>query len=280
MAFERLEVRTKAARSAEKPAAITLSRCGGSKRPAAVISLSQELRIAAGLSETGKFDVLIGRGEDAGKLRLVASDAGIVPARIFKNKAFFVNLGFVPEIGDFRAKRTPTGARVIARGTVEVDIPDFDRGGDEDIVKALAATGTAPAEDASPAAAIVAAARKKLNGKGANGAAAPPAVPDQGPIVTHHGVSIDFTEDDERVTFKGQITEVTSEQAVLIRVLAQARPAPVGESHIVQQIWKNKPPKYATDELRRMASDLSAGLKPLGLELKKVPGVGYQLRGD
>lgn len=283
MAFERLEVRAKAG-GPVKPAAVTLSCVGGAKRPAAVISFTPEFRTAAGFTEKSKFDVLIGRGEDSGRLRLVASDAGIVSARIFKRtKAFFVNLGFVPEIGTVGAKRTPTDARVIERGTVEVDIPDFDRGGDEDLsAKTAPVSSTLATLLADPASKKATtekpAAKNAGNGKSGNGHA--PALAAGSMVETYNGVSIDFAEDDERVTFKGKTTEITAEQALLIRALARPRPSTVIERFLVEAVWKKSPPKYATDQLRSMVAELQPGLKPLGLDLKKVPGVGYQLRGD
>jgi hypothetical protein len=285
MAFERLEVQAKAGGRLGKPASVTLSCVGGAKRPAACISLSEELRIAAGFFDTTKFDVLIGRGEDSGRLRLVASKYGIVKARVFKTtKAYFVNLGFVPEIGTVRAKRTPTDARVIEGGTVEIDIPDFDRGGDEDVVVKAPAVKTPAIQAASAIAAIMAdpastpADKKSANGKSGNGHAPAPAADPM--VETYNGVSIDFAEDDERVTFKSKTTEITAEQALLIRALARPRPTPVAEAFLISQVWKKSPPKYATEQLRAMTQELQKGLKPLGLELKKVPGVGYQLRGD
>ena len=285
MAFERLEVRAPAGGRPGKPAAITLSCMGNAKRPAVCISLSEELRIAAGFFDTTKFDVLIGQGDDSGRLRLVASNTGIVPARVFKTtKAYFVNLGFVPEIGTVRAKRTPADARVIKGGTVEIDIPDFDRGGDEDVVVKAPAVKTASAiaaimaDPASRPADKKSANGKSGNGKRGNGHAPAPAA---GPMVeTYNGVSIDFAEDDERVTFKSKTTEITAEQALLIRALARPRPAPVAEAFLISQVWKKSPPKYATEQLRAMTQELQNGLKPLGLDLKKIPGVGYQLRGD
>ncbi len=254
MAFERLEVRVKAGPE-KSPASMTLTKQGGASRPAVVVSLKPELVAMAGYTRATKFNVLLGRDEDAGKLRLVADESGVVSARELKRtNAFFVNLGYIESIGTEAHKKQQASARVIAPGTVEIDIPDFDSGDADEQTHE-------PVHGQDHAAAATGGTRK-LGSAG----------------VTFNGVTIDLTLDAESVEFKGKSTEVTTRQAKLVRLLAKPRPAPVGEAFLVGALWDGKPPATAGDTLRQMAADLQKGLSPIGLNLVAVKGVGYQLK--
>jgi hypothetical protein len=249
MAFERLEVRAASGKKG-MPASMSLSSHGGSSRPAAIVALSAALVGEAGYSSKSKFNIFIGMDDDQGKLRIVAEKDGILEPRLLKSGAYFLNLGYVPVIGIEACKKKPTEAKVISPGTVELIIPDFS----QDRRRLLA----------PPPASKTAENRTK-----ANGAAG-----------TEHfnGVTIDFAESEESVSFKGKSTEVSTRQAKLIRLLARPRPAPVAESFLIAGLWDGRPPANAKEQLKTMAGDLQKGLSPIGLNLCLVKGVGYQLK--
>ncbi len=103
--------------------------------------------------------------------------------------------------------------------------------------------------------------------------AAPPA----GKGETYHGVTIDFTEDDESVSFRGKTIEVTTRQAVLLKLLARPMPQPVAESFLIKACW-HPVPKDAAAMLRQTVDDLRSALVAIGLDLRAVKGVGYQIK--
>lgn len=255
MAFERLEVRVRPP-AENSPASIGLSMWGTrrSGKPIAIVSLRQDIVEKAKLSAASRFHVFIGSGDDAGRLRLTAAADGIVPARVFKTtKAFFVNLGYVERIGGAPARKTPTEARVIADGTVEIDIPAF-----EFDTPAMAAPAQKPsAEKPAPTGG---AAKKETATKPIN------------------GITIDLTPDSETVSFGGRSIEVTTRQARLVQLLARPRPAPVAESFLIGALWDGRPPPSSREQLLQIAHDLKGALAPIGLDLRTVKNVGFQLK--
>jgi DNA-binding response OmpR family regulator len=89
---------------------------------------------------------------------------------------------------------------------------------------------------------------------------------------------VDLTLDNENVSFKGKSIEVTTRQAKLVRLLARPRPAPVATSFLIGALWDGKPPQTAQKQIEEMTLDLQKPLKGIGLDLKLVKGVGYQLK--
>lgn len=255
MAFDKLEVQS-VKHYTRSPAAITLSRHTKSSKPATVtISLRSDYVAEAGFSPKSTFDALIGTGEDAGKLRLVeAKDGKLCACFMKRTNAFFVRLGVIKAIGIDPCPRTPADARVITKGTIEIDIPELSPVADD--------------EDADDAA-------------GEQKAAAPVAAkPPSSHEVFLNGISVDLTDGEESVTFDGEGIVVSSIEAKLVTLLARPRPAPVAEAFIVANLWsKGGAPKNANEQLRQLcAGDLKAGLAKLGLNLAPVKGVGYQLK--
>lgn len=253
MAFEKLQMELRSASSPgpKLPASMSLSKRG--KRPTLKVSLMPELASAAGFAAKTRFDFLIGKEDDAGKMRIVSAPAGrVIGFTIEKSGGLGFHLGFVPAISTKPHKRVRTDARMIEPGIVEVDIPDFGTAIDGE------ADETVEVQDHAAAAG----GGRKLGDAGR----------------TLNGVTIDATLDSESISFKGKSTEVTTRQAKLLQLLARPRPTPVAESFLVAALWDGKPPANAADALRMMAGDLRKGLAPIGLDLAPVKGVGYQLR--
>jgi hypothetical protein len=257
MAFDRLEVREKSGRSG-LPASVSLS-CLNGGRPAVMVAITEALIAGAGFAADSRFHALIGRDDDAGKIRIERADDGLLAPRLLKSNSMLLNLGYVEAIGTEAHKKQFTSARVIADGVVEIDLPPFDSDTREPPAQLLL---PAPSPARAPAA----------NGGGAGKKASPL------PGETLNGITIDMTEDNESVTFKGKTTEVTTRQAKLVRLLARPRPEPVGEAFLIKSLWGLPAPKDVKDQLRVIAGDLQKGLSPIGLNLVPVRGVGYQLK--
>jgi hypothetical protein len=253
MAFDRLEVREKSGRSG-MPASVSLS-CLNGGRPAVIVAITETLISGAGFAADSRFHALIGRDDDAGKIRIERADDGLLSPRLLKSNSMLLNLGYVEAIGTEAHKKQFTTARVISEGIVEIDLPAFDSETREPPAQLLLAPPTR--QPATPASGSSTA--KPLAGE------------------TLGGITIDMTEDEESVTFKGRSTEVTTRQAKMVRLLARPRPEPVGEAFLIKSLWDH-PPKDAKDQLRIIASDLQKGLSPIGLNLLPVRGVGYQLK--
>jgi hypothetical protein len=247
MAFERVELTVGKAKA---PAGLTITHLGK-----AVVALRKDLVAKAGFKHDMKFSVLLGVDDDRGKLRILKDKDGTPCAReLEKTGAFFFNLGVLPAIGVTPSKQRPAEARCIENG-IEIDLPP------DDGPKLLAPPARMRAE-------------KPPEAMGGGVTRTPKA--DGGE--TFNGVSIDLTEDEESVSFKGKSTEVTTRQAKFVRLLARPRPALVGEAFLIGALWDGKPPRDAAEQLRQMSADLQKGLSPIGLNLAVVKGVGYQLK--
>lgn len=254
MAFEQVEVHFAKA-GPRSPAAVTLYRHANSDKPAGTaISLRADIVSGAGFTPESTFNLLIGRDDDAGKLRLVAAKDGSVRAVFMKRtNAFFVRLGWVAAIGSEPCARTETTARIIQKGTVEVDIPNLGA------VKLLAPPSKS--DDDAPA---------------ASGDRASPANGDE---IFLNGITIDLTDENETITFDGEGIAVSTLEAQLVKILARPRPAPVSESFIISNLWEKPAPKNASEQLRQLCvGDLKGGLAKIGLNLNLVKGAGYQLK--
>jgi hypothetical protein len=247
MAFERIEI---AVDQPRKSAGITITQNGKT-----VVALRKDLVAQASFSVKDTFSAHIGTDEDAGKLRIVKDKAGVACARELKRTgAFFFRLGMVPAIGVTPHKQRPIEARLVDGG-IEIDIPP------DDGPKLLPPPAKMPGNVAPPTS----------NGGGARRSSAKVGE-------TLNGITIDLTLDSESITFNHKTTEVTTRQAKLVRLLAKPRPAPVDESFLVGALWDGRPPRDAGDQLRSIAADLKGGLAPIGLDLRTVKGVGYQLK--
>jgi hypothetical protein len=253
MAFEKLQIalRSSYAKGPMLPASMSLSsRASG---PSVKVSLTPAFAAEAGFSAKSRFDIMLGTDEDFGKLRIVAAkDGRVVSHTVERSGGLGFYLGVVPAIGMSPHARVRADARVIEPGCAEIDIPDF--GG--------------PKLLAPPA--------KKIEARPAPVAKVAPKKSDASDTV--NGVTIDLTLDSETVSFKGSPIEVTTRQAKLVRLLARPRPAPVAVSFLVGALWDGKPTQNAQKQVEQMVSDLQAPLKGIGLDLKLVKGVGYQLK--
>jgi hypothetical protein len=249
MAFERLNIRG-SAKHDQSLAHITLGYVGGSKLTSTVISLHRDLVAEAGFTSDTRLEVLIGTDDDAGKLRLVGDPAGRARMRTLKSTgAWFVNLGHVEAFGIERRKREGTSARVIARGAVEVDIPF--------IAAAAAANEAKPIAQEILAAAIE----------------APPA-----DVETINGIVFNRAPGAESVMFRERGQVLSPQQLKFVALLARTRPHPIAEKFLIEKLWDGAAPARAANKIEAMVLTLKPLLVRVGLDLRKVNGVGYQLQ--
>lgn len=243
MAFERIAL---AIAKTKASAGITIT-----QRGKAVIALRKDLVAQAGFKAKDTFSAMLGTDDDHGRLRIVKDKDGVACAReLKKTGAFFFNLGMVPAIGVTPHKQRPIEARLV-EGGIEIDIPP------DDGPKLLPPPAKMPRNDAPP------------NNGG---------TPKEGGGKAINGIFIDLTQDEESITFRGKSTEVTTRQAKLVSLLARPRPQTVSENFLMGALWDGKPPKDGAEQLRLLCADLKGGLSPIGLDLRTVKGVGYQLK--
>lgn len=266
MSFRKLEQRIAAV--SPKDASIRLVTRKTGARPACIVSLRAAFALAVGWKSGTGVAVYLGDDDDAGKLRLMrGATPAITTTRVLKKGGLTFDLGFVPGLNGGRSSdKFAIEAVLLDEDTVELRLPDWDGGGEaaEDDVDASPAAKRPvppPAPRAPPAAA------KKPNGRPAP--VAPP--------VTHGGVHIDFTPDEETVTFGGKSMEVTARQAEMIAMLARGMPNPIARSFLRSKIFGANPPTTADLVLDTMAIDLTKAVDAIGLVFKTVKGLGYAL---
>lgn len=93
--------------------------------------------------------------------------------------------------------------------------------------------------------------------------------------VSHDGVTIELTPDQESVAFKGRRVSVSPRGARLVAALAKVRPNCIGDDFLIGKIWKTRP-SNASAMLDIVIADLAA-LKTIGLEVRTQRGIGRQL---
>lgn len=243
MAFERIEV---AVGKVKLPAGICISKHGKT-----IVSVRGDLVATAGFKADGKFVVLLGKEDDAGKIRIINDKDGVACARqLMKTGAFFFNLGMVPAIGTVQVKQVQTLARAIKDG-VEIDIPNMGP-------KLLAPPQKAAAPESGG------------EDAGAGGEPSGEKIGD---------VWIDDTDGRESISFKGRSVAIGAREAEFLVILARVRPNVVAPAFIIGKLWAaGKAPNSAGLQIGQLATDLKKSLPSIGLTVNLVKGVGYQLR--
>jgi hypothetical protein len=109
-------------------ARIRLTKSSKVPRSRCLVVLTKAVFEAIGASAGQKFSVMIGEGENKGKLRLSKSDDGIVSAKYDpKHKAFNIMLGHVPPFPDRNEPSQACEAAIIGSDTVELALPRWSR---------------------------------------------------------------------------------------------------------------------------------------------------------
>lgn len=245
MSFRAITVVT---RQAALPASISIFRPRGIGAARVRIGLSAALCSEAGWTQQQQLDVLIGEGEDAGKLRLVTMKDGPVGARLARGGGCMVDLGIVAELGTEPRPKMRCMAVHAGGGAIDITLPD------PDAWAALVVDGEDDAAD------------EIVEDDGEGGESSPDDV-----IVT-------LEPENETIEFRNKVMEITTRQARLLYVCVNAMPGVASRADVVAKIFDGHPPKYADQTLSTIASELRKILPQLGLDLETVPGEGYRLR--
>lgn len=277
MTFEVLKLEM--ARLSEVKAKFTI---GGGKRSIRLkttLTISGELAGEAGLGDKSRVNVLIGRGDSAGKLRFVkANDDGQVLCRqLQRSTSLMLRLGHVAEFANRRVKALPAEARVVETGTVEIDVPDFAAAPEVEVTDDEAESDAEDEEEAADVDAEDSAPAEEP------AVQSPPRVPAKNAATSSertllNGIAVVVTRNAESVEFKGKVIEVTDVQAHMVSLLAAPRPQAVAESFLAQKMFPSKAADLGIQNVRSVAQHLRGPLRRIGLDLNPVKGVGFQLK--
>lgn len=267
MAWEELEARINV-RKDIKPATVSLSRRANSQRLCFYVTLRRDLSESLGWKEKEGVGLQIGKGEDAGRARIVrGSKREVGKVKMSRFGVFRFDFGSVEALGSQQRKAAPCDARKIDENTVELVLPDWSETEVED-------DATAPTPRRAAAGAEIASKSKPGN--------APPSKPktsQQRDVITLQGITIDLTEDDESIT-SGEVTmEITDRQAAFFDALMGGMPSPIGRDFLCKRVFglASARSMQSDVQLDMIAADAKAIAAKIGLEVKTIKGIGYAL---
>jgi hypothetical protein len=261
--------------------------------PGLFVVLRKAFLETSGLAKHAQFDLEIGEGEDAGRIRIVPNAKGIFGSRLLKHGTVLFDFGHIAQLGQVGHKSRDAEVSFVD-GAALVTIPEWPEDDDEDDDSDIdEEDGDDEFEEPEP--------RKPadlpklplrdtpahppapMNGVAKSPAAKAPKAPEPEPPEspaaarrTYNGITIDLTRSREAVSFKGETMAVTPRGARLIESLARAMPNCIGEPQLIAFVWEGKPPQGASVALDLVIADLKP-LRKLGLEVKNQKGIGRQL---
>lgn len=260
------------ARKADAPAVMSIS-WRGKASLVCNVTLRKALVDIAGLAAGGKVAVGLGDDDDAGKLAISPIHVAHFALRGVRAGSLKFDFPAPACFGGEARGAAPAEAEWRPDiGAIVVTIPPAW------LDHAAPADGAARKAKAGAEMRTLDQAERAAPQKAAATVAAKPKAPTAKASDTINGVTIDPTPDAESVTFNGKTMEVTAKQARLVALLARPRPAPVALSFLVNALWDGKPPATAGESVKQIAADLQKALSPIGLDLRLVKGVGYQLK--
>lgn len=259
MGFQKLTERQKSG-STSLPASVSIA---GKERPRVIISLLSDFCQQLGPGWE-KCDAFVGDGDDTGKIMLQCSPGGVFEVRQLRGSGKTIDIGFVPSIAEVAQGKRRTNAVLKSPLCVVVDLPDFS----EEASEADGADSEADADGEVAAESNVERAPSDIQ---------QPPLPKQAGGELISGILICATGPLATVTFNGKTAHITSRQAELVAILARPRPNPVVVSFISDKLWAGSPPSQAESTIKVIGNDVNPLIKPLGLAIRSVPGIGYQL---
>jgi hypothetical protein len=262
MSFDEFTERT-APRIADASVQLRVRACS---RPALIIGLLKSFTesVIMPFKAGDGVDVLVGKDESAGKLRLrKAKGKGVGVIRAVRTSGMATDCGFISALGLEARPKVRTTARVID-DCVEIDLPDdlewSCAGSDESEVEEEEQEAEEEVQAPQPARALVAKPRPAASL----------------PALNLHGITIEFDTDAERISYGSKFTEVTPRQAQLVGHLLRAFPNPVGREFLQEKLF-GKTGTAIDVQLDMVARDLVKALPAISLELKITKGVGLSL---
>lgn len=237
------------------PATISLRR--GKNGVTCYVSVRLDTLRAIGGADKSGYDVLIGRDDDAGKMRVRVNKDGRATGRRMRGVLIF-NLGRVAGFPDQECDKQRCDAKAIGADTIEIALPQWG---------ALpAADEVADEEPVAPARAAPVHTPAVGNGV--------PQKSGSGPKVLKDGIALDLTFDDESISFKKKTMDLTTRQAAIAAALLRAMPNHVGRDFLCKNLLAEIPAHTREVSLDLIFRDLEKALSGVGLELKITKGVG------
>lgn len=242
------------------------------KRPALQITLKGAFTRALEWKTGHAVGLLVGTGDDAGKIRLIGkTNAVIAHIRRLSHGGVHVDLGHVEQFPENWQRKIQCRATIIDPDTVEIVIPEDRSAGDDDDDEEDDDSGEVAASPPAPRAV-------------APDNPAPVAAPAKHAVPGHaseshltlHGITVDLTPDDEKVTHAGKTMELTERQARLVLMMLRAMPSPVGREFVLNKLFGVS--SIGSTQLDLLARDLQKALVTVGLEMHVAKGVGFTLR--
>jgi hypothetical protein len=107
---------------------------------------------------------------------------------------------------------------------------------------------------------------------------APAKAREQGRIFTLDGISVDFTEGDERLIFGGKEKTISPRQALLFEALAKGMPNPIGRDFLRLRLFGQGGSTTHKDvQLDLVAGDARSAARAVGLNINELKGIGFSL---
>jgi len=274
------------------PAALSHSQRGGGRDHCVCLYLHPRFAREAGFAEGEALDVFWGNGADDGLVRVAPATAGEFRLVSHRN-TLLIDLGVIDHIPrESFAKATVAAQRF--EGAIIVTLPAWARSPEcerRDVKPATPRPAKPPPQPPAdvkreppqvkkkpepPASSAAAAAAAPIVPKfDADGAA--PAVVLRWPTEIG-GIGISVMDGHERILAgRGGHVDCSPRAAQLVSLLAKAEGQPVDEDFCIRKLWAGvtRPPGVST-LLDMIISDLRS-LKAIGLEVRKLRGVGLQL---
>lgn len=246
----------------------------GSTKPITFVGLRRNFLDAAKFGKVHRFDIAIGEGPDAGKIRIAPDEDGVFLARSMKAGTLVFDLGHVPQFGN-DAHQSNSAEVALIDGAAVVTVPDWN---DDDADDDDEETGNDHQDEIRELAETIQRADKPVASPQRPQApqrTASPALKSVAKSVTFHGITINLTPDSEAISFRGETVEVSQRGAQCVECLARVMPSCVGDDFLIGKLWKAKP-NNPTVMLDLIVRDLSS-LKTIGLEIRTQRGIGRQL---
>lgn len=230
---------------------------------------------AVGAQEVGltigeRYGLQLGQGDDAGRARIVLADhqGGRMLSRMGGGGAR-IQFGRIPALGisGIRPCERVLWKR-IDKDTLEITLPDWAPS--FSVPKSLEVTFERPAH---------AQAEKAQSKPPAPSMVAKPKPAASSKAQFVKGLTIEFKFEEESITFRDKVMDVTATEAALALRLANGAPSAVARSFLLRHVY----PALRIDDgnvmLDRDARSLAKALEAIGLKLNTVKGIGFSIGG-
>jgi len=152
------------------------------------------------------------------------------------------------------------------------------------IMAALGAGGTgvadpAPEAEADGEALATSGPPADTEGDAEGGPDEPAPAADGSQAFSQHGVVLVLSRNDECITYRGKMLDLTANQAAFLAVLLKAAPHPVGVEFILKKLFAGRKVDEAQMRLEQLERELRKALPSIGLSLESIKGVGLKLGG-